>query len=312
MGAYSRTFSLNAIAALILKFPLFAYLVGFFEDFVISTIKTGPVPRHVAMIMDGNRTYAKRHRLPLKEGHFAGANALVKILEVCYKIGIEHATVYAFSLENFNRPKEEVDTLFGLLRDKLKLISEYEDSYARYNKVCIRIVGNRSYIPEDILKDLEFIEEVTKTSSTKKVLNVCFPYTARDEITYAIKSIAKKRVAGELQNRDEITTKTIESNFYFGDDVPPLDILIRTSGHTRLSDFLLWQCSTDCTIEFPEALWPDFGFVSIVSILFKWSYYKTLQIEELRMRGKEPQIQDTVVPVLLKELPQPPPIATVS
>ncbi|KAI5961460.1 SRT1 [Candida pseudojiufengensis] len=308
----SRTFSINSIIAFIIKFPLLAYLIGFVEDFIISVLRTGPVPKHIALIMDGNRTYAKKHRLPLKEGHFAGANALVKILETCYKVGIEQVTIYAFSLENFNRTKEEVDTLFGLLRDKLKMISEYEDSYARYNKVKIKIVGNRSYIPKDILKDLEYIEEITIAKSSKKILNVCFPYTARDEITHAIKTIAEKRINQEIKSKDEINTKMIESNFYFGDDVPPLDILVRTSGHTRLSDFLLWQCNTDCTIEFPDTLWPDFGFISIMSILIKWSYYKTLQLEEEALRGKEPQIQDVNVPVLLNELPHPPPVATVA
>ncbi|KAG5418317.1 SRT1 [Candida metapsilosis] len=312
MRAYSQSFSINSVVAFVLKFPLIGYIIGFFEDYVISIVRTGPVPKHVAMIMDGNRTYAKKHRLPLKEGHFAGANALVKVLECCYKVGIEQVTIYAFSLENFNRTKEEVDTLFGLLRDKLKMISDYEDSYARYNKVRIRIIGNRGFIPPDILKDLEYIEEVTKNKSSKKILNVCFPYTARDEITHAVRSVAKKRIEGKIQNRDEIDAKVIESNFYFGDDVPPLDILIRTSGHTRLSDFLLWQCNTNCTIEFPDVLWPDFGFISIMSILLKWSYYKTLQLEEEAIRGKEPQVQNTVSTVLLKELPQPPPVATVT
>lgn len=310
-GPFYRSYSFNALWALVFKFPLFAYFVGFVEDFVISIIKTGPIPKHVAMIMDGNRTYAKKHRLPLKEGHFAGANALVKVLEVCYKVGIEQVTIYAFSLENFNRSKEEVDTLFALLRDKLKVMSEHEDLYARYNKVRIRIIGNRSFIPEDILKDLENVEETTKDFGSKKTLNVCFPYTARDEITYAIKTIASKRVSGELNDRNKITTKTIEKNFYFGDDVPPLDILIRTSGHTRLSDFLLWQCTTECTIEFPDVLWPDFGFISIMSILFKWSYYRTIQIEEEAIRGKEPRVQEVIPPVLLKELPNPPPATSV-
>ena len=107
-------------------------------------------------------------------------------------------TIYAFSLENFNRSKEEVDTLFALLRDKLKVMSEHEDLYARYNKVRIRIIGNRSFIPEDILKDLENVEETTKDFGSKKTLNVCFPYTARDEITYAIKTIASKEFQENL------------------------------------------------------------------------------------------------------------------
>ncbi|EGW32528.1 cis-prenyltransferase [Spathaspora passalidarum NRRL Y-27907] len=305
-------YSVNSLVRLIVQFPLFAYIVGFLEDFVIGIMRTGPIPKHIALIMDGNRTYAKNHRLPLKDGHFAGANALVKVLEVCYKVGIDQVTIYAFSLENFNRSKEEVDTLFGMLRDKLKLISENEESYARYNKVRIKVIGNRSFIPDDILKDLEYIEQITKEKSSRKTLHVCFPYTARDEITHSIKSIVQKRVLGEIESQDDITAATIEENFYFGKDVYPLDILVRTSGHTRLSDFMLWQCNEGCTIEFPDVLWPDFGFLCIVSVLFKWSYYKTIQLEEEAIQGKKPNLKEVIPPVLLHELPSPPPAASVS
>ena len=309
---YIPRYSYNSLINLVIKFPIIAYIVGFFEDFVIATMKTGPIPKHIALIMDGNRTYAKNHRSPLKEGHFAGANALVKVLEVCYKSGIEHVTIFAFSLENFNRSKEEVNTLFGLLRDKLKMISENEESYARFNKVRIRIIGNRSFIPNDILKDLEYIEQVTTERSTKKCLNVCFPYTARDEITYSIKSIVEKRSNGVIQSRDDINASMIEDNFYFGPDIPPLDILVRTSGHTRLSDFMLWQCNSGCTIEFPDVLWPDFGFFCIMSILFKWSYYRTIQLEEEAIQGNAPEVKEPIPPVLLNELPAPPPLVSVA
>ncbi|CAI5757190.1 unnamed protein product [Candida verbasci] len=313
MALSSNPLNATILSSLFLKVPIFAYIIGFFQDFVFSILKTGPIPRHVAFVMDGNRTYAKNHRLPLKEGHFAGANSLVKILEICYKSGISQVTIYAFSLENFNRSKDEVDILFGLLRDKLKLLAENEDSYTRFNKIRIKIIGNKSFIPPDILKDLEHVEQITQDKASKKTLNVCFPYTARDEITYAIKSIAEKRINGEILKRDDINLKTIENNFYFGDDVPPLDILVRTSGHTRLSDFLLWQCNTNCTIEFPDTLWPEFGFISMVSILFKWSYYTTLRIEEEIMDGKNLEAaQQTQSPVLLRDLPQPPPATSVS
>ncbi|RLV94746.1 Dehydrodolichyl diphosphate synthase complex subunit SRT1 [Spathaspora sp. JA1] len=305
-------YSVNSLIRIIVQFPLFAYIVGFIEDFIIGIMKTGPVPNHIALIMDGNRTYAKNHRLPLKDGHLAGANALVKVLEVCYKIGIDQVTIYAFSLENFNRSKEEVDTLFGMLRDKLKMISEHEKSYARYNKVCIKIIGNRSFIPPDILKDLEYIEQVTSEKSSTKTLHVCFPYTARDEICHSVKTIVGKRTAGEIQSKEDITAATIEENFYFGKDVKPLDILVRTSGHTRLSDFMLWQCNEGCTIEFPDVVWPDFGFICIVSVLFKWSYYKTIQLEEEAIQGKKPNLKEVIPPVLLHELPSAPPAASVS
>lgn len=116
-------------------------------------------------------------------------------------------------MENFNRTKEEVDTLFGLLRDKLKMISDYEDSYARYNKVRIRIIGNRGFIPPDILKDLEYIEEVTKSKSSKKILNVCFPYTARDEITHAVRSVAKKGLKERSKVVKKLTPKLLSQIF---------------------------------------------------------------------------------------------------
>ncbi|KAK6455461.1 cis-prenyltransferase [Scheffersomyces xylosifermentans] len=308
----SSTFSLKSILDLIVYFPVVSYLMGFLEDFIIDVLKTGPVPTHVAFVMDGNRRYSKAKNLPLKDGHSAGAETLVSVLDVCFRLGVEHVTVYAFSIENFNRSSEEVDTLFGLLRDRLKQMSEHEESYARLNKVRVRIIGNKSYIPEDILRDLDKVEEITKQASTRRTLNVCFPYTSRDDITNSLKNIANKVATGEIASKEDITLEILRENNYFGPDVPLLDILIRTSGHTRLSDFMLWQANYNCTIEFVNTLWPDFKFFSITSLLLKWSYYKTLQLEERYIQGIKDDTDYTKRMELLKDLPPPPPFASVS
>ncbi|QEL58061.1 di-trans,poly-cis-decaprenylcistransferase [Candidozyma auris] len=193
--------------------------------------------------------------------------SLISVLETCYRVGVTDITVYAFSIENFNRSKEEVDTLMGLLRDKLKYLALYDDSYARVNKVKIKIIGNRSMIPGDILKDLEKVEEITNIESATRVLNVCFPYTSRDDIVHSIQNVCNNGVPRSPSVRPSFTRTCTWAQ------KPQLDLLIRTSGHTRLSDFMLWQCTHDCKIEFVNTLWPDFKFISVYSILLKWSYY---------------------------------------
>ncbi|ODV78260.1 putative dehydrodolichyl diphosphate synthetase [Suhomyces tanzawaensis NRRL Y-17324] len=305
MSLFYLSWPLKQLWKAALSVKIFHYLVSLFKDGMIAVMRTGPVPKHIALIMDGNRRYAKTKQLPLEEGHSAGAESLVDVLNVCYKVGIEQVTVYAFSIENFNRPKQEVDTLFGLLRDKLRFLSQNEESFASQNKIIIRILGNRSMIPADILHDLEFVEAKTKDFDTKKVFNVCFPYTSRDEIAAAIRSVV------EARKSEEITIDSLNASMYFGPNSPPLDILIRTSGHQRLSDFMLWQCNYNCTIEFVQTLWPDFGFYSITKILLKWSYYKALQLEEESFTGMKKNPTKHVSDIL-KLLPPPPPFASVN
>lgn len=231
-------------------------------------------------------------------------------MELSFKLGIQQVTIYAFSIENFNRPQTEVDTLFGLLRDRLQFLSENESSFARFNEVKIRIIGNREMVPSDILRDLEAVEQrtINNDSTSSRVLNVCFPYTARDDITTSIQKITLKVQLEEL-DPNSISVQTLNDNMYFGPNTPPLDILIRTSGHTRLSDFMMWQCSTECYIVFVNTLWPNFTFIPLMKILLKWSFYKTLQLE------KESQIGSRPVPKvnnLFSSLPAPPVFVSVN
>ncbi|CCE88746.1 Piso0_001525 [Millerozyma farinosa CBS 7064] len=303
--------SLNGILGLISSFPLITYILEFLKDLVINMMKTAPVPKHIALIMDGNRRYAKSKKLALSEGHSAGADSLIQVLNTCYKLGVAHVTIYAFSIENFNRSQEEVETLFGLLRNRLSLLADNEDSYARINKIKVRIVGNKSLIPEDILQDLEAIEAKTNNLESYRVLNVCFPYTSRDDIAHSVRTISDK-VAHDIIRSSDITLETLNENMYMGADTPPLDILVRTSGHTRLSDFMLWQANDRCVIEFVDVLWPDFKFLNIVSVILKWSYYRTLEMEEgyhTTSGTKEKKISS---PDIYANLPPPPPLASVT
>lgn len=308
--SYLDAFTIRGIVRILVGFPVFAYFIGFMKDILIAAIKTGPVPKHIAFIMDGNRRYAKARELRLRDGHSAGADTLVNTLDLCYRIGIEHVTVYAFSIENFSRSKQEVDTLLDLLRDKLKFLCEFDDSYANLNKIKLRIIGNRSMIPPDILIDLQAIEAKTDVLQTKRVLNVCFPYTSRDDIAHAIAKVSQMKLNHEI---DEITMDSIKNNMYMGPNTPNLDILIRTSGQYRLSDFMLWQANKNCTIEFVDKLWPDFNFFDLIFILLNWSYNKTIQSENNVILGLKPNADNmVVVKSILDELPPPPPFHSVS
>lgn len=264
----------HKLVKLITGFPLALYLIAFIKDWVVAIAKTGPIPRHVGFIMDGNRRFAKQHQLKLAQGHEQGAETLIKLLDVSYLLGIEHVSVYAFSIENFKRSQAEIDTLFGLLRDKLRALAHFRTP--TNNLVAVRVIGNRQMIPEDILVDLEEIERTT--AHHPQVLNVCFPYTSRDEIAHSMRQC----VADDLANGGDHTTvneEALEAALYFGPNTPKLDLLIRTSGHQRLSDFMLWQCSANCTVEFSNVLWPAYGYWECLSSIIRWGYARSVEMD---------------------------------
>lgn len=227
--------------------------------------------------MDGNRRFAKQANLPLKEGHNMGAESLLQVLECCFRIGVKNVTVYAFSIENFNRSKAEIDTIFDLLKSKLAYISQ-DNEFCELQKLRIKIIGDRSLVPPEVLADIEKAEERTK-QFTDHTLYVAFPYTSRDDIMHSVQQIASKVKSGEL-SKEEIDEEQIEKNFYYEGEAGKVDILVRTSGHTRLSDYMIWQCHRDSVIEFNNTMWPDYKFYSTWWTLFKWSYFKTLLIED--------------------------------
>jgi len=208
------------------------------------------LPQHIGIIMDGNGRWAKKRGLPRTGGHAAGAKTFERIVEDAGNIGIKVVTVYAFSTENWNRPKEEVNALMSLLEDYLD--NGLERLAGR--NVKIHFIGNTSVFSDEFQKKICHMEKATENNSGL-LLNVALNYGGRDEITNAVKIISEKVKNGEL-NSDDITEKTISEYLYTAGQPDP-DLIIRPSGEYRLSNFLMWQ-SAYSELWFSHTLWPDF------------------------------------------------------
>ena len=208
-------------------------------------------PKHIAIIMDGNRRWAKANNLTAKEGHKAGADNLEKIAIFANKLGIKYLTVYAFSTENWRRTEEEIGALMLLLRNYLKNFSKRADT----QNIKINVIGDISKLDVDLQDSIKKAMEKT-SKNTGMVLNIAFNYGGRAEILRAVKKIAKKVQENKLKIED-IDEKEFEANLYTsGQDDP--DLLIRTSGELRTSNFLPWQI-TYSEFYFPKIYWPDFN-----------------------------------------------------
>ena len=202
------------------------------------------LPKHIGFIMDGNGRWAKKRGLPRSAGHKAGAESLKKIITEANKLGVKYATVYAFSTENWKRPKDEVDYLMSLLMDYLV---NAEKTLAGEN-VVIRAIGSRKELSEEMQKQIIKTEEFTK-NNTGIVMNIALNYGGRDELVNAVREICN-------EGKSDIDEKTIEDHLYTAGQ-PDVDLLIRTSGEQRLSNFMLWQVSY-AEMWFTDKLWPDF------------------------------------------------------
>ena len=207
-------------------------------------------PEHIAIIMDGNRRWAKKKNLPIKLGHREGAKTLEKIVRHAKKIGIKYLTVYAFSTENWKRSKDEVDALMELLQRYLDDFAKKADT----KNIKIVVFGDPEPFNESLIKSIDKAMERTK-DNTGIIFNICLNYGGRDEIVKATKKIASKIKTGEI-DIDDITEDTISENLYTK-NIPDPDLMIRTSGEIRTSGFLIWQLAYTEFI-FLEKYWPDF------------------------------------------------------
>ncbi|GAA6008001.1 hypothetical protein JCM10207_006993 [Rhodosporidiobolus poonsookiae] len=240
------------------------------RSLIVRALRLGPRPAHIAFIMDGNRRSARERRLPVQVGHEEGFDALKRVLSFLLKLDIPHVTVYAFSIENFNRPPAEVDALMGLARTRLVEICQHGALLQQYG-VRIRVLGRRDLLPPDVQASCAEAEALTALN-TKGILNLCCPYASQEEIATAIKRTVDACVAGSLDPAS-ITPATLEANLYTSAS-PPLDILIRSSGVNRLSDFLLWQASDQTTLHFVTPNWPDIGVAEILPPLLAFQAEK--------------------------------------
>ncbi|GAA5886670.1 hypothetical protein JCM16303_001405 [Sporobolomyces ruberrimus] len=229
---------------------------------LIHSLRLAPRPRHIAFIMDGNRRSARLRSLPVRVGHEEGFEALKRVLSFLLKLEIPHVTVYAFSIENFNRDPREVDTLMEMARKRLVEICQHGALLQQYG-VQIRVLGRRDLLPPDVQESCLKAEAMT-AHNTKGILNLCCPYTSQEEIATAV-----KRTIDSCSSPSDITEETIASNLYTSAS-PPVDILIRTSGVSRLSDFLLWQCNEQTVLHFIEPNWPDIGVADVLPPLLSY------------------------------------------
>jgi len=209
------------------------------------------LPLHIAIIMDGNRRWAAKRGLPRSAGHKEGANTLRRITRICDEIGIKYLTVYAFSTENWNRPKDEVNTLMSLLLEFLK----NADKEIGGRNIRIRVIGESKGLNEDIKREIIRVTEKTKANDGLTLV-IALNYGGRLEITDAVKRIIKEVNKGGLKLED-IDEKVVSSYLYTA-GMPDPDLIIRPSGENRLSNFLLWQSSYS-EICCSDTLWPDFS-----------------------------------------------------
>ncbi|OJD26719.1 di-trans,poly-cis-decaprenylcistransferase [Blastomyces percursus] len=348
-----------------LSSPPIEWGLSHLRELLIGALREGPIPQHVAFVMDGNRRFARNHRIEKVEGHNLGFEALAKILEVCYKAGVKVVTVYAFSIENFKRSKYEVDALMDMARVKLAQLSQHGDLLDRYG-ASVRVLGRRDLVKPEVLEAIDKAVELTSRNG-EAILNICFPYTSRDEMTTAIRNIvieystpldrtqlplsngprrafSETRIAESIQkeggmvnghgtdstllrprgkratksssdhpdalphaasmtsadhhshdaekvaiipeaytsyppNTDQliflspetITQQTLTDHMLTA-GCPPLDLLVRTSGVERLSDFMLWQCHQSTEIVFLDILWPSFDLWTFLPVLWEWQW----------------------------------------
>ena len=211
--------------------------------------------KHIAVIMDGNRRWAKQKTLPSVFGHKEGVKALKRSITAADKLGIKYLTVYAFSTENWGRKQEEVEFLMNLLKETIQ--NELQELHE--NGVKIRIIGDLAPLSDDLKQVLSKAEKLTH-DNTGLNLQIALNYGSRSEITHAVKTIAEEVKTGKLQP-DEVTDSLISSRLYTA-EVPDPDLLIRTGGEQRISNYLLWQMAYT-EIYITETFWPDFGEASL-------------------------------------------------
>ena len=229
------------------------------EKLDISAIPAERIPQHIAVIMDGNGRWAKKRGMPRLFGHRAGMESLRAVIKACVEFGVKYLTVYAFSTENWGRPQDEVSGLQKLFHEA------FTNELLELHKQGVRIVhlGQREGIPADLLKEIDEAVALSK-DNTRLVLSVGLNYGSRNELMHAV-----QRMIADGVKPEEVTEQKI-SSYLFTAGIPDPDLVIRTSGEQRLSNFLLYQ-SAYSEWEFPETLWPDFGKEQLLEAIFEYS-----------------------------------------
>jgi tritrans,polycis-undecaprenyl-diphosphate synthase [geranylgeranyl-diphosphate specific] len=295
-------------------------LYGSYEALLSKEIKDKPVPSHVAIIMDGNRRFAHKHGLAKYYGHFMGADTTEKVLDWSFDLGIKQLTVYAFSTENFTRSPEEKERLFELIGIKFDKICTDERTHRR--RMRVRVVGNIELLPRRLKSSVKHAEQITKNYEGV-YLNVALAYGGRQELVDAARVMACKIIRGEL-SLNEINEDAISKNLYpSSGPLPYVDLIIRTGGDERISNFLPWQANgNECAAYFCAPFWPEFRKIdflrairtyqtreherqknTVMRIVRLLSYYGKVEVEDvIRISRKSISIPKDEVVKILHEL----------
>lgn len=243
-----------------------------FQKMAMQFVKMGPIPKHVAFIMDGNRRFARSRKIDTINGHYLGFEKLIDSYYFGRSFGVTEITMYAFSIENFKRPTEEVDGLWSLLEEKLQRCRRDIPELKKL-RATIKVIGNIKLIPQRIQDTIEELRrEVGEIENAEFTCYLAVAYTSRDEIAKSIQQILKGVKEGRIL-ADEIDGQLVDDNLYTSEYKNPVDLVIRTSGETRLSDFLLWQ-SSDALLYFTDTLWPEFKFFDLLKAICAYQKFQ--------------------------------------
>ncbi|NJE06408.1 di-trans,poly-cis-decaprenylcistransferase [Thermococcus sp. M36] len=240
---------------------LFRPVYDLYEDYLLERVKRGRIPRHVAIIMDGNRRWARKLEKPPWYGHLFGSRKLEEILEWCHELGIRTLTVYAFSTENFRRTPEEVSALMNLFEQKFKELLTDERVH-RYG-IRVNVIGRKELLPERVREAAEEAEKATRKYSNY-TLNIALAYGGRSEITDAVREIVNDVLEGKISQED-IDEDLIKRYLYYP-NMPDPDIVIRTGGEIRISNFLLYQIAYS-ELFFVDVYFPEFRKIDFLRII---------------------------------------------
>ncbi|XP_047324970.1 dehydrodolichyl diphosphate synthase 6-like [Impatiens glandulifera] len=243
----------------------FVSLCYIMRSLIFRILSVGPIPNHIAFIMDGNRRYSKKHNLGQGDGHKAGFIALMSLLKYCYELGIKYVTIFAFSIDNFRRHPAEVQYVMDLMQDKMEILLK-ETTIVHDYGVRIHFVGDLKLLPTPVRLAAEKVMRAT-ANNNRTVLFVCVAYTSLNQIIRAVEEACHEKIIKIddcINYKDEEVIMEVDIEKYADMAVAPdPDILVRSSGETRLSNFLLWQTS-NCMLYSPKALWPEMSLKHIV------------------------------------------------
>ncbi len=244
-----------------------------YENRLLRSVKKGNIPEHIAIIMDGNRRFARKKGLKPYQGHFFGSKKAEEVLEWCWELGVRMLTLYAFSTENFNRGEAEKRNIFSLLERELMRILKDKRTYER--EMRVKIVGRKDMLPRNLLKTVEEVEKIT-SKHRRHFLNIAVAYGGRQEIMDAVRAILRKVEEGRI-SPDEIDKKMVEEHLYGDGKYSKVDLIIRTGGEQRLSNFLPWQAANSIAY-FCDVYWPEFRKIDLLRAIRSWQFRRSQEV----------------------------------